>query len=209
MKKTGFGRSCFAAVILVVFAMVLNGCIGGSSKPSKFYMLRAMPKAGNSLHNVGDRKGVSVLIGPIILPAYLDRTQMVTMTGKHELVLDEFNRWAEPLKDSFYRVLMENLSSLLNTSNIYAYDRDGSTIADYQVVIDVTYFHGAPGGDVCLTAFWRIVGGETGKTLRMRKSVFRAAAPKTDTTVGMVEAQNKTLTEFSREIAKAIQSLQG
>jgi uncharacterized protein len=208
MKKMRFGKSCFLAVMLVVFTIGLTGCIGSSSKPSTFYMLRPMPEAQDRVQSEGEQKSVSVLIGPITLPAYLDRIQMVTMAGKHELVLDEFNRWAEPLKDSFYRVLLENLSSLLNTSDIYAYDRDGSTIADYQVVIDVTYFHGAPGGDVWLTAFWRIFDVD-GKPLINRKSVFRAAAPETDKTAGMVEAQNETLTEFSREIAKTIQSLQG
>ena len=171
MKKMRLGRHCFATVMLVLFAVGLSGCIGGSSKPSTFYMLRSMPEAQDNVQSGEKQKSVSVLIGPITLPAYLDRTQMVTGSGKHELVLEEFNRWAEPLKDGFYRVLMENLSSLLNTSDIYAYDRDGSTIADYQVVIDVTYFHGAPGGDICLTAFWRISNVD-GKPLIRRKSVF-------------------------------------
>jgi uncharacterized protein len=206
MKKMRLKRVCFIASILVVLAIGLTGCIGSASKPSTFYMLNSMPEAGSSHRNGGDQASVSVLIGPITLPAYLSRTQMVTMAGNNEVVLDEFNRWAEPLKDNFYRVLMENLSSLLNTSHIYAYDRDGSTTANYQVVIDVTNFHGTPGGDVCLTAFWRIVHGEDGKTLRMYKSVFRAPVSG-EGFPEIVDAQNQTLTVFSREIASAIQAL--
>jgi hypothetical protein len=39
-----------------------------------------------------------------------------------------------------------------------------------------------------------------------RKSVFKAPVPSMGAS-GVVEAQNQTLTEFSREIAAAIQSL--
>ena len=207
MKKMRFGRSCFATVMLVFVAIGLTGCIGGTSKPSKFYLLRSMENSQKSLPSAENKNSVSVLIGPISLPAYLDRTQMVTMAGKHELVLEEFNRWAEPLKDNFYRVLMEDLSLLLNTSEVYAYDRDGVTKTDYQVVIDVTRYDSVPGGDSVLTAFWTVSGNDSSAPGIKRKSVFRRAAPSTGIT-GVVEAQNQTLTELSREIAKEIQSLQ-
>ena len=123
----------------------------------------------------GNRDSVSVLIGPITLPAYLDRTQIVTVAGKHELVLEEFNRWAEPLKDNFYRVLMEDLSLLLNTSDVYAYDRDGGHTADYQVTIDVTRFHSVAGGGAVLTAFWTISERDGSSPVMTRKSVFSQA----------------------------------
>jgi len=207
MKKIRFGKSCFAAVMLVVLAMILTGCIGGTSKPSKFYLLRSMENPQKSLPPAGNKNSVSVLIGPITLPAYLDRTQMVTVAGKHELVLEEFNRWGEPLKDNFYRVLMEDLSLLLNTSEVYAYDRDGGTKTDYQVVIDVTRYDSAPGGHAVLTAFWTVSGKDSSAPGIKRKSVFSRSVSSTGIT-GVVEAQNQTLTELSREIAKEIQSLQ-
>ncbi len=47
------------------------------------------------------------------------------------------------------------------------------------------------------------------ETMIKAKMILSPAAPETDATAGMVEAQNKTLTEFSREIANTIQSLQG
>jgi len=206
MRKMRFGRRFFAAVILVVLAIVLTGCIGGTSKPSKFYLLRSMENPRSSMPSAGNRDSVSVLIGPITLPAYLDRTQMVTVSGKHELALEEFNRWAEPLKDNFYRVLMEDLSLLLNTSDVYAYDRDSAPTADYQVVIDVTRFDSVAGGDAILTAFWTVSGKDSNSPGIKRKSVFRKAVP-TIGIAGVVEAQNQTLTELSHKIASAIQSL--
>ncbi len=92
------------------------------------------------------------------LPGYLDRTQMVTVAGKNEMALDEFNRWVESLRDSFYRVLQEDLSSLLKTPEVYRYDQEVQTPWTYQVFIDVTRFDCAPGGEAVLTAFWTVKG---------------------------------------------------
>jgi uncharacterized lipoprotein YmbA len=150
--------------------------------------------------------GPSVLVGPITLPAYLDRTQVVSLAGNHELVVDEFTRWAEPLQDTFYRVLIEDLSSLLNTPEVYGFDSRGSTPTDFQVIIDVTRFDSVGQRDAHLTAFWTVLD-QDGKThLIERKSAFHASSQSRGLT-GVIDAQNKTLTEFSREIAAAIRSL--
>ena len=129
----------------------------GSSGPATFYLLRChggrYPGAAIST-TAGDARDISILVGPITLPDYLDRTQIVTVAGKHVLALDEFSRWAESLQEGFYRVLLEDLSSLLNTPEVYAHDRSGSISADYQVVIDVTRFDSVQGEEALLTAFW-------------------------------------------------------
>ena len=72
--------------------------------------------------------------------------------------------------------------------------------------IDVTRFDATAGGDAYLTAFWTVVGEDDSIYLMQKKSVYYAKVSSTGIT-GMVDAQNRTLTEFSREIASAIQSL--
>jgi uncharacterized lipoprotein YmbA len=206
MRKMKCQKTYFLWVILAVFAMIFAGC-AGTSKPSNFYLLRALPESEDRVATEEGKGGLSVLVGPITLPAYLDRTQIVTLFGNNELTMDEFSRWAEPLQDNFYRVLVENLSLLLNTPRVYSYDRRGSTPTDFQIIIDVTRFHSVAGGDAYLTAFWSVVGTDSGAHSIKRKSVFRASASAPDLT-GVVAAQNSTLTKFSREIAKAIRSLQ-
>ena len=208
MKKMRFVSISLTMGMLFVLAMALSGCIGGSSTPSKFYLLRSIEESQTNSPARADIKPVSVLIGPITLPAYLDRSQMVTLAAGHELVVEEFNRWGEPLKDSFYRVLIEDLSLLLGSAELYVYDRRGSVPTDFQVVIDVTRFDSVPGGESCLTVFWAVMGKDGGSTMiKQRKSVFRAPVSATGFP-GVVDAQNQTLTAFSREIASAIRSLQ-
>jgi len=205
MIKMKYRDLSFVWMILCVFAMMLTGC--AVSKPSKFYLLNSMTTPGESVSTSVDTDGPTVLIGPVTLPAYLDRHQIVKLVGNHELVMDDFTRWAEPLEDNFYRVLTENLSLLLKTPKVYAYNSRGSTPSDFQITINVTRFDSVPGGDAYLTAFWTVVGKDDSTYLMQKKSVYHAAAAAAGLT-GMVDAQNRTLTEFSREIAAAIQSLQ-
>ena len=203
LKK--FGSACSMWVMLFILGLSLAACAGNST-PSTFYMLRSMESPQESLSMATGEKTLSVLVGPITLPGYLDRNQMVTVVGKNEMALDEFSRWAESLRDSFYRVLLEDLSLLLKTPQVYAYDRSGENDADYQVSIDVTRFDCVPEGEAVLTAFWS-VRGKNGSTPKItNKSVFRATVSDTGF-AGIVEAQNQTLTAFGREIASTIQSM--
>jgi len=181
MKKINDRTMFFSWVMIAVIAMLMVGCTG-TSKPSKFYMLSSLPESESGASRAQANGDLSVLIGPVTLPAYLERPQIVTLAGKHELVLDEFTRWAEPLQDNLYRVLAENLSLLLNTPKIFTYDRRGTMPADFQIIIDVTRFDSMANGDARLTVFWEVVDKNIKAPSIIRKSVFRAGASSTGTT---------------------------
>ncbi|EFK09760.1 conserved hypothetical protein [delta proteobacterium NaphS2] len=199
------GHSCSMWGMVCVLSVILVACAGTNS-PSTFYMLRSMEGPQESLTSA-DEKSVSVLVGPISMPEYLDRNQMVTVAGKNQVDLDEFNRWAESLRESFYRVLLEDLSFLLKTPRVYRYDRSGEDDADYQVSVDVTRFDCAPEGDAVLTVFWTVHGKDKGTSGIAKKSVFRTPVSSSGFP-GMVDALNRTLSAFGREIATAIQTLE-
>ena len=204
MRQMTYRGANILWVLLAVVPMVVAAC--GTSTPSQLYLLRSLRESEAGASTTANNIGPAVLVGPVTLPAYLNRAQVVTLAGDHELVLDEVNRWAEPLQENFSRVLVENLSLLLNTPEVYAFDRRGSTPVDFQIIIDVTRFDTDAEGGAYLTVFWRVVGKDGKAPSIKRKSVFHAAASSAGI-AKILEAQNRTLTEFSRELAKAIQSL--
>jgi hypothetical protein len=149
---------------------------------------------------------VSLVVGPVTLPAYLDHIQVIAMGGTHEVALNEFTRWAEPLRDAFSRVLVENLSLLLETPAVSAYDRGPAVSSDFQIVIDVTRFDVDAGGQACLTAFWTVDSPEGGNAGLIRKShICEAAASMA--VLDRVEAQNRVLNQYSRDIAAAVRTM--
>ena len=114
------------------FLSVLGGCLGGSS-PSRFYLLSPLSASESPVA----ASGVAIGVGPISLPQYLDRSQIVTRKGENQLHLAEFDRWAESLQKSFTRVLVLNLSTLLSTDRVALHPWNRSTPIDYQVIVDV------------------------------------------------------------------------
>ena len=61
---------------------------------------------------------VSVAVGPVSVPAAVDRPQIVVSTGPNQVRLDEFNRWASPLQNNIARVVAENLVAMLGTPRV-------------------------------------------------------------------------------------------
>ncbi len=137
-----------AAVLVGVF--VVSGCaIGGSTPPSRFYLLAPLEAV------VDAAGGPSLGLGPIRLAQYLDRPQIVTRRSPHRLALAEFDRWGEPLDESISRVLAANLSALLKTSRVQRHPwRNGRGI-ELQVELDVRRFDGPLRGPVELVVHWR------------------------------------------------------
>lgn len=191
-------KGCF---LMITACAVASGC--GGSQPSRFYLIHSVAAGEILPGQTACRPDLSLGIGPVSLPEYLDRPQIITRTGRNELVLAEFDRWAEPLSDSFTRVLAENLSRMLGTDRVFIYPWPRTTQVDCQVAVEVNHFEGFPGGRAQLSAWWTIYG-DNEKTILMRKQSEIAEPVGSGSPEDLVAAQSRVLAAFSREIALAI-----
>ena len=189
-------------VVASVAVLLLGGCAG--SKPSSFYVLTPL-SSGSSQQNAAPERPIVIGIGPVELPPYLDRSQIVTRSDSNQLDLAEFHRWAEPLQGNVTRVLAEDLATLTPTDYIVIFPWDRSTPIDYQVTVTVTRFDGRLGGNSLLITRWSLFGGD-GEQLLRRKSILSEVTGGEDYGA-MVSAMNRTLAALSREIAAAIKTL--
>ena len=103
-------------------------------------------------------------LGPIKLPEYLDRDEVVTRVGPNRLELSDQDRWAEPLDNNFKQVIAQDLTQSLGTHSITFYPWAGTTRVDYQVRIDVYRFETDPSANAQLVAHWQVLDG-SGKLL--------------------------------------------
>ena len=139
-----------------VLALAVTAC-GGVTQPSRFYLLATPPELERERSTDTAGRDLSVGVGPVVLPPYLDRPQIVTQASRHELDLAEFDQWAEPLEDNFTRVLAENLSVLLATDRIVVFPWRRSVLVDYQIAVNVIRFD-AVHGESMLVARWNVFG---------------------------------------------------
>lgn len=188
--------------VLTAAMLLLNSC--GTTPPSRFYTLEAMP-ANESIQSMAERKiDVHIGVGPVEFADYLDRSQIVTRTNDNEVNLAETHRWAEPLHNNFGRVLAENLSILLNTDKISLHPSRNWSVTDYQVLVHVWQFDASKQGKVTLTANWTIREKGSPGLLTIKKSTFNADVEATASYSDIVHALSKTVELLSREIASVI-----
>ena len=187
-------------------AAMLAGCssvLAPIPDKSKFFLLTPIAPGQAGAPAAQSASGSLILgLGPIKLPAYLDRTEVVTQVKPNRLEVSEINHWAEPLKSNFTTVLGENLSTLLGTAQIVHFPWYSTTHLDYQLVAEVQRFDSDAQGNARLIAQWTIENPSTKKTLDRGESDLTASGA-SDADRSAV-ALSRVLADFSRQLATAI-----
>jgi len=109
--------NCLQRILFIFFSLLVAGC--GTSPTAHFFHLQN--NADVTL--TGIERGTAVGVGPVNIAPYLDRPQIVTRAGSHRVLMSEFNRWSEPLKNSISRVISVSLSNQLQTTRVYLIPR--------------------------------------------------------------------------------------
>ena len=83
-------------LLIIILASLLSGCTH-DSKPVQFYMLTADTGGVSNTSHPVIKQGPLIGLGPIRIPEYLSRPQMVVATSDNQYQLSEDHRWAERL----------------------------------------------------------------------------------------------------------------
>jgi uncharacterized protein len=193
-------RPTTAFLMLGLTLVFLAGC--GTTRPSKFYILSPIP-AGESVTATGNEPAIG--LGPVVMPKYLDRPQIVQRAGDNQLLLAESHRWAEPLANNFTRVLAENLAATIPVDQVAVYPWSRTMRVDYQVSVDVLRFDADADGNAVLSTDWKVQETESEKVITRKRSTFSEPALATDY-AAIVAAQSRLLAAFAREITGVIRS---
>lgn len=185
-----------------IFVILTVGCSGAPTK-SNYYLLNAFQNEGKMQIMRTDEGGVIIGLGPVTLPEYVNRVQVVTRTSQNEITFSEYDRWAEPLQSNFIRVLKENLAELLHTDDIFVYPWPLGTAVEYIVTADVTRFDAQPGDSSTLEVRWSLFRGNDRKLILNKKSRF-ATPVKSSRYDDLVAALSSGLNDFSREVAAVV-----
>lgn len=186
---------------LVALLVTLGAC--GTSPPSRYY---ALESAG--FESVADGPDSIVLgVGPIRVPEYLERPQIVTRRQNRELHIDDFNRWAEPVSQAQLAVLASNLDGLLENVIVLAYPYGRIADYDYRLVARVERFDMDASGSTVLNVQWSISDADGDPAVRPRRSRFATEGGDPDDPGSVAAGMSRCLTDFSREVAAAFSTM--
>jgi uncharacterized lipoprotein YmbA len=183
-------------------ALAVAGCSllrGPSTVPTTFYVLSSTAQSSD----VAAGRELVLGLGPITLPPYLDRPQMVRRVAPNELAFDEFNRWSEPLKQNFARVLGNDLDRLVGIERLIEYPWYSNTPMDYAVHVFVLRFEPQEDGEVVLDARWAIANVSGTPYLNRQTRLSRQASSPPE----VAAAMSGMTGDLARDIAGAIRQL--
>ena len=157
-------------MILMIFAMAVSAC---ASPPPSYFILSTPADASAQASQQNRNSRVSIGVGPVELPKYLDRNEIVSRTTVNSLKVDDLNLWGGELRENFQMVLGEVLSEKLRTERVQMHPWPVSGSIDYQVLVQVNAFEASPEGQAVLDARWTVVKPETEQIIRMGRTQVR------------------------------------
>ncbi len=140
-------------IALYLMFCLLLAC--GSSPKVDNYILHIEPTNDIKVFNDSSPK---VFLKPLVFPEYLNRPQIVVRKNQGQLEIQEFKRWAEPLKSSFLRVfkeVMQQQGIKLNSHKQFRQQR-----FDYQLSLEVISFEVNRAQKVDLKVNWVLLNSE-------------------------------------------------
>jgi uncharacterized protein len=169
-----------------------------SSAPSHFYTLdpTAIDAGGPAVRR-------AILVGPVSVPAAVDRPELVVQIAPNRVDIDEFNRWAGPLGDAIARTVAADLVTLLGTPDVVSGPL-ASFVPDYRVTIDVQRFESLPGRAIRLDAVW-VVRPTAGGRVRSGRTTTSEALASPDY-AAIAAAHSRALATLSADVAAAIRT---
>lgn len=198
-------RLMSSRLFLGICVLMTAGCV--SSPPTHWYLL-----SSQSLVPVGERHEPAhsefvIGIGPITIPEYLNRPQIVTRAGEHEVELAEFHKWAEPLDTSLVRVLADNLTQRLPAIQVVRFPWKRSLPVGYHFTGEIIRFDSSTLKErVELVARWQLVD-ETNNRLLIWKTSQVTVPVSASGHAAIVSAMSDALRDLSEEMALEIRHL--
>ncbi len=191
-------------IVCALVSLLLTAC--GSSPPVRYFSLSptvtaASPEAGDT---------VALGLGPIRMADYLNRSQLVTRGPGQEIIVDEFNRWAEPLSPAFHRIVSMDVDNAVNGLVVVAFPWESAVrgVVDYRLLGDVARFDADRNGRVILTVQWGVVELATKqRVIRPHRAQYESQASSSDNPASVASAMNDALAAFSRDVADKMQAV--
>ena len=183
-------------LMMAIAIMVAAGC--SATAPSRFYTLASTATAGDE-----PPARYAVIVGPVSVPASVDRPEFVVQVAPNRVEIEEFNRWAAPLGDGIARAVAGDLSVLLGTPDVAIAPLANFNPA-YRVTIDVQRFESVQGQTVLVDAVWAVhkaAGGDT----RSGRTIASQTVPDMSFDA-LAAAHSRALAQVSGDIAAAIRA---
>jgi uncharacterized protein len=190
-------RRSFSCVAALAASAAVAACRLPSESPTpRFWVLTPVDA------RVSDAPVTRVVgVGPVELPAYLDRAAVVTRSGPR-LEVAAFDLWGQPLAEGVTSVLGRNLETMVPGTSVQLFPWNvASQDLSQRVAVQFTRFEADSDGAVHLDASWQLRSGAEAKLLASGRASFVEPLTQGGGIEGITVAMSRALQTLSRDIA--------
>lgn len=183
------------SLVLILF-LLCTSCIqiGDAPPPMNYYLLESLTEPST----IPLTNGSNIHMELKSFPEYLDRLQIVTYNGNNGIHFKDNERWAEPVQDNLMRVVRENLSKLMPSSDISVGPWESSRTNATKIELVFNHFSGQLGKHTKIDIRWAIVKGSG----ELKQGYFTDQQPIGDKYQDLIIGLNNGINHFSLELAK-------
>ena len=189
----------FRHIFIACLVFFLSAC--GTSPKTHFYLLsQDHPADKNAVHNAD---GLRIGVWKARLPEFLDRSEIVTRNGQHNIELSDFHKWAGRLDNNLSRLVADELGERLHTGRVAVSPWPAYIKNNYQVKLYIERFDGQLGGEIVLSGAWSLLNGGGNKELAWEPFTFKTTAASA-TYSDMIAALSTLTVQLADRIATTI-----
>jgi uncharacterized lipoprotein YmbA len=200
LRRRFMTRFRTVSTVLVIALLGLgSGCLSRSPDVRHFVL-----GTTHSTETSARAPEMALLIGPVRLPAYLERPQIATLEDGGEVELDEFNRWLGGFEENFLRALSLGLAQELGSDRVVAGRSKAPFEIDYQVRLHIDDMIVVEGSGLRVRVRWGLISLKTEAAPQlfvMDELVALAGSSQKD----LVRAHEAAVMELVRRIADQVE----
>lgn len=195
------------SLALALSGVLALGAAAGCSATTNYYTLSRVdaPAVADAAASSGT---VLIAVGPVSLPDYVNRPQIVVRTSANTVEQATFHQWGGSLVDMVPHLLVDDLSARLPADQFVSFPQAGDVPFDYRIPVTISQFDVSDTGEAVVAAHWQVRGrtGSGAGAIVVRQSIARDQASGT-TYAERVAALSRALGILTNEIAVELAKL--
>jgi len=207
--RSGMGaRAVARSVVFLAVASAVGACslLDPREDPTRLFVLTsigetAAPAAPTADAAPADAAKGWIGLGPVTVPSYLERPEIVRRASEHELTPARSDRWAEPLDRAVLRVLAQDLAQVTGR-RVVAYPWKTTLAPACVVEVGVTRFEAVEEKRVELVVDVDVRRAPDAAPVRRHERI-EVALPASDGGA-IAKAMSEAAAELARRIAAAL-----
>lgn len=182
--------------LAVLSAVLLAAC--ASPRPH-FYSLRQP----DLVSTVDARLGRTVVVGPVSIPALVDRPQLVVHENDYEVSVNELQRWGAPLKDQLMELMAAGLSDRIANRQFMAASSAAIKAPDARLTVDFLRLELSRTSGAQLVAHWVYRSARDGSQ-PIEGNATAHMLPSSNSFPANVDAMRRAVMAVTNDIADAL-----